>query len=75
MADDLLCPKCGAYWACSCLIEDLVFIPDVDCEHDWAEIVGVELDEEIGNEASQVYGCRLCGRFAADNVARTIWRL
>ena len=74
MADDLLCPRCGAYWACGCAVEELAFIPDVDCEHDWVEVVGVELDGEVGFETSRVYGCRLCGKFAADDGAGTIWQ-
>ncbi len=63
MAADSLCPKCGAYWGCNCATEELAYIPDLDCMHDWVEVVGVELDEEVGAETSRVYGCRLCGKF------------
>lgn len=71
---DSLCPKCGAYWRCNCATEELVFTPDANCEHDWVEVVGVELDEEIGTETGQVYSCRLCGKFSANDLTGTNWR-
>ena len=62
-----LCPKCGAYWRCNCVIEELSYVPDPRCEHDWADAVGVELDsDEIVLEKARVLVCRLCGLYAVE---------
>ena len=58
-----LCPKCGAYWECDCVLDDLSFEPTPGCPHDWAEAIGVEvLDFEPAD--SQVLICRLCGIYS-----------
>ena len=71
-----LCPRCGAYWACDCTFDtpsppkkrdsapsDLN-LPAVICNHDWVEVVGVEIDEGASDETARVMGCRLCGLYA-----------
>jgi len=62
----MLCPKCGAYWRCDCVIEDLMYVPDARCEHDWTEAVGVELDSDAIGEGAKVLVCRLCGLYAVE---------
>jgi hypothetical protein len=86
-----LCPKCGAYWACDCIIEapspsrlpppprDLPapseeleapkILQAAGCEHDWTEVVGVELDEDADYGEAQVLVCRLCGLYAVEKSA------
>ncbi len=59
-----LCPRCGAYWQCNCRLEELSLPGTAGCEHDWAEAIGVELDDDIGIEAPQIVVCRLCGLYA-----------
>ncbi|HWC30118.1 MAG TPA: hypothetical protein VG845_08565 [Dehalococcoidia bacterium] len=88
--DSKLCPKCGAYWKCDCVIEapppplrlrspersldapaepsGLLAAPDATCQHDWSEVVGVELEEGVAGEA-QVLVCRLCGLYAVEKSA------
>lgn len=63
--NDRLCPRCGAYWGCDCPREELMLPADEACEHDWADAVGVELDEviELG-PGEHVVVCRLCGTYA-----------
>ena len=64
-----LCPKCGAYWKCDCTLDD-VYDPaklspplDPSCNHDWTDVVSVEIDETFGSNA-KVIVCRLCGLYA-----------
>ena len=85
-----LCPKCGAYWKCDCVIEapppprrlrpparleapaepaGLLAAPDSGCQHDWSEVVGVELDDDAVLGEAQVLVCRLCGLYAVENSA------
>jgi len=85
-----LCPKCGAYWKCDCVIEaprperprtppprleapaeprGLLAAPDAVCQHDWTEVVGVELDDETVLGEAQVLVCRLCGLYAVEKSA------
>jgi hypothetical protein len=60
-----LCPRCGAYWRCDCLVEELSFVADARCEHDWVDAVGVELDSDgLDLETAKVLVCRLCGLYA-----------
>jgi hypothetical protein len=61
---DRLCPKCGAYWRCDCIIEELVPTLDITCNHDWIDAVGVEHDAEAYPEGARVLMCRLCGLYA-----------
>ena len=67
------CPQCGAYWDCDCVFEEP---PPVDwapmpteggCDHDWVEVLGVELDDDLQSENAQVFVCRLCGLYAVEN--------
>jgi hypothetical protein len=68
-----LCPKCGAYWSCDCSFEAP---PPVDwsaaridggCEHDWTEVLGVDLDEDLSRSSeAHVLLCRLCGLYAVE---------
>jgi hypothetical protein len=71
--DQRLCPRCGAYWACDCKfeepepalpIEELTLPPVEGCQHDWVEVVGVELDDVGSAETARVMACRLCGLYA-----------
>jgi hypothetical protein len=39
------------------------------CQHDWTEVVGVELDEDASFGESQVLVCRLCGLYAVEKSA------
>jgi hypothetical protein len=73
-ADERFCPKCGAYWRCDCRFDEP---PGVDwhaaavdggCLHDWTEVLGVELDEDIAQEQAKVLLCRLCGLYAVERV-------
>ncbi len=85
-----LCPKCGAYWKCDCVIETPPperALPPRDfpaaqeqmkppkimqaagCQHDWTEVVGVELDEDASVGEAQVLVCRLCGLYAVEKSA------
>jgi hypothetical protein len=86
-----LCPKCGAYWACDCIIEtpsperlppprredtpaqEQIEAPKIlqaaGCQHDWTEVVGVELDEDAAFGEAQVLVCRLCGLYAVEKSA------
>jgi hypothetical protein len=84
-----LCPKCGAYWKCDCVIEapaatqrsirqraetpaepsGLLAAQDSVCQHDWAEVVGVELDEDAVVGEAQVLVCRHCGLYAVEKSA------
>jgi hypothetical protein len=66
-----LCPRCGAYWACDCKFDEPALpleqltLPVIDgCNHDWIEVVGVELDNSVGDETARVMSCRLCGLYA-----------
>lgn len=81
-----LCPKCGAYWSCECVIEAPAPEPvwparqeiaptemeqpkimqAAGCQHDWTEVVGVELDEEADFGEAQVLVCRFCGLYAVE---------
>jgi hypothetical protein len=65
LVEPRLCPKCGAYWRCDCRLEDLS-LPSVNCDHDWADAVGVELDESLDGAGSRVVVCRLCGLYAVE---------
>ena len=64
-----LCPKCGAYWQCDCVIEELaqtgaLTLPEsAGCSHDWVDAVGVEV---VDLEAAKVLVCRLCGLYAVE---------
>jgi len=89
-----LCPKCGAYWKCDCVIDEASApvrreLPRLDlpapapqeelepprimqaagCQHDWTEVVGVELDEDASLGEAQVLVCRLCGLYAVEKSA------
>ncbi len=59
---DRLCPKCGAYWRCGCVIDEWRQPVDPACRHDWVDAVGVEHDESFP-EDSRVKMCRLCGLY------------
>jgi hypothetical protein len=61
--EERLCPKCGAYWRCGCVIEEWSQPFDESCEHDWLPAMGVELDEALPPSA-QAMMCRLCGLYA-----------
>jgi hypothetical protein len=72
--NEKLCPKCGAYWRCDCRFDEP---PPVDwraassdggCQHDWTEVLGVELDQDIPQAEAQVLLCRLCGLYAVERV-------
>lgn len=63
-----LCPKCGAYWRCDCVIEVPEYFPIPSCQHDWVEAVGVDIDFDLG-EGNQVVLCRLCGLYSVRAVA------
>ena len=74
--DSKFCPKCGAYWLCDCKF-DVVEIkqPELErlampvkpgCQHDWAEAVGVEVDDDLMFGEAQVMVCRLCGIYAVE---------
>jgi hypothetical protein len=62
-----LCPRCGAYWRCGCVIEVAaagLSAGEESCEHDWSPAVGVDTGE--ANAASlQVLLCRRCGLYKA----------
>lgn len=83
-----LCPKCGAYWDCDCVIETpqrllsgppgddappqptaLLAAPNGGCQHDWTEVVGVELDDDASLTEAHVLVCRLCGLYAVEKSA------
>jgi len=83
-----LCPKCGAYWDCDCVIEAprrllsreprddappeptaLLAAPNAACQHDWSEVVGVELDDDASLAEARVLVCRLCGLYAVEKSA------
>jgi hypothetical protein len=71
-----LCPKCGAYWQCDCVLDVVELHPrDLErltlpvspgCQHDWAEAVGVDLDIDVALHEAQVMVCRLCGLYAVE---------
>jgi hypothetical protein len=70
--DERFCPKCGAYWKCDCRFDDP---PAVDwsaqrvesgCNHDWNEVLGVDLDETLTQGEALVLVCRLCGLYAVE---------
>jgi hypothetical protein len=65
--ESAFCPRCGAYWRCSCPREDLVLPVTPGCEHDWIEAVAVDLDEDLGE--AKVMLCRLCGLYAVQQTA------
>ena len=65
--ENAFCPKCGAYWRCSCPRDELTLPVTPGCEHDWVEAVAVELDDELGE--AQVMVCRLCGLYAVQQTA------
>ncbi len=64
------CPKCGAYWACDCdLTADLpaavAFQPSTPgCDHDWSDVVAVEVERDDFPTEARVVVCRLCGIYA-----------
>ena len=86
-----LCPKCGAYWKCDCVIEapppapekqaprprlnagaeptGLLASPGATCQHDWSEVVGVELEDTTVLGEAQVVVCRHCGLYAVERSA------
>jgi hypothetical protein len=59
-----LCPRCGAYWGCDCRFEDLKPSVMAGCDHDWVEVVAVEVDFEVKDERAKVTVCRHCGLYA-----------
>jgi hypothetical protein len=63
-----LCTRCGAYWACDCVIdfpvEALAMPSDPGCQHDWLDAVGVELHLDLDDPDAHVVVCRLCGLYA-----------
>ncbi len=60
-----LCPRCGAYWACDCEPADAAGLsPDGGCDHDWSEVVAVELERDAYPEGVRVVLCRRCGLYA-----------
>ena len=58
-----LCPRCGAYWQCGCILEEWRKPVDTACVHDWSPAVAVDLEEEL-SQGSEVVMCRLCGLYA-----------
>jgi hypothetical protein len=58
-----LCPRCGAYWQCGCIVEEWRMPVDAACVHDWSPAVAVEVEEALP-DGSQVVMCRHCGLFA-----------
>jgi hypothetical protein len=56
-----LCPKCGAYWRCDCVLDELNLPATPGCVHDWADAVGVDLDDTV--TPGRVMVCRLCGLY------------
>ena len=77
--NEKLCPRCGAYWQCDCVldvvelrpreIEGLSLPSNPGCQHDWSEAVGVDLDPDLlprGDSEVQVMVCRLCGLYAVE---------
>ena len=36
------------------------------CQHDWAEALGVEVDEQLVSGETQVLVCRLCGLYSVE---------
>jgi len=58
-----LCPKCGAYWNCGCVLDVWKQPVDKACRHDWIAAVGVEHDDVLSEDANIVM-CRLCGLYA-----------
>ena len=60
---DRLCPRCGAYWQCGCILDEWRQPVDEACKHDWVPAVGVEVDGALSAEAA-VSVCRLCGLYA-----------
>ena len=88
--EEKLCPQCGAYWKCDCVIDEPVFerrllprdvpapqeqieapkiLQAAGCQHDWTEVVGVELDEDSSFAEAQVLVCRFCGLYAVEKSA------
>jgi hypothetical protein len=77
--NEKLCPKCGAYWKCDCVLDVVELRPrDLErltlpatpgCQHDWTEAVGVDLDDDLlpGESEVQVMVCRLCGLYAVED--------
>jgi hypothetical protein len=63
------CPKCGAYWQCGCLLEEVSYLPRPGCEHDWVEAVAVEVEDDLLPENAGVLVCRLCGLYAVKETA------
>jgi hypothetical protein len=67
-----LCPRCGAYWQCDCVIEELTQSGALTqpvaagCSHDWTDAVGVDV---VDLEAARVLVCRLCGLYAVEERA------
>jgi hypothetical protein len=70
-----LCPICGAYWACDCpKIESRFEKPQVEelprepvsagCNHDWQEVVSVDLEGTAYPDGARVVACRFCGLYA-----------
>jgi hypothetical protein len=74
--DSKLCPKCGAYWQCDCVLDVVELRPSeietlqppvqAGCEHDWSEALGVEVDEDLVPGEAQVMVCRLCGIYSVE---------
>jgi hypothetical protein len=63
VAAERLCPRCGAYWRCDCILDEWRQPLDESCRHDWLPAMGVELEEGLPDEAMPIM-CRLCGLFA-----------
>jgi hypothetical protein len=66
---DRLCPKCGAYWECGCVLEEWRQPEDESCHHDWVPAVGVEFDQPLPDDVNVIV-CRLCGLYAVGAVKR-----
>lgn len=63
-----LCPRCGAYWQCGCVLDEWRQPVDEACPHDWVATVGVDRDEGLPDDVN-VFLCRLCGIYAAGAAA------
>ena len=48
--------------------EDLTLPTKAGCQHDWADAVGVDLDESVAS--GRILVCRLCGIYAVGDDTR-----
>jgi hypothetical protein len=79
-----LCPKCGAYWACDCVIEQAQpparsrLLRDDGPPEPMALLATptagcqhdwTQLDDDVDMGEAQVLVCRLCGLYAVEKTA------